>query len=29
MKDAVAEAGMNEEDISEMVRKFESPARDQ
>jgi hypothetical protein len=29
MKDAVAEAGMTEEDIREMVRKLESPARDQ
>jgi hypothetical protein len=29
MKDAVAESGMTEEDIREMVRKLESPARDQ
>jgi hypothetical protein len=29
MKDAVAEAGMTEEDIRELVRKLESPARDQ
>ena len=27
MKDAVAEAGMTEEDIRERVRKLESPAR--
>jgi hypothetical protein len=29
MKDAVAEAGMTEGDIRELVRKLESPARDQ
>jgi hypothetical protein len=29
IKDSVAEAGMTEEDIREMVRKLESPARDQ
>ncbi len=29
MKDAVAEAGLTEEDLREMVRKLESPAPDQ
>ena len=29
IKDSVAEAGMTEEDVREMVRKLESPARDQ
>jgi hypothetical protein len=29
IKDSMAEAGMTEEDIRELVRKLESPARDQ
>jgi hypothetical protein len=29
IKDSMAEAGITEEDVREMVRKLESPARDQ
>jgi pyruvate/2-oxoglutarate dehydrogenase complex dihydrolipoamide dehydrogenase (E3) component len=29
IKDAMAEAGMTEEDLREMIRKLESPARNQ
>ena len=29
IKDSIAESGLTDEDIREMVRKLESPARDQ